>query len=176
MAIATAVTAPHARSIPVGASGPLEVLIIRNAEEPKGADVHLNDAGKARAKALVQWIPATYGKLDALIASHATPKSKRAAETLEPMATALHLKVQDQFATEDYKKLADKLLKDSEFAGKRILVCWNKGDIAKLAKALGAKDAPAWPDGQYDHIWRLKFDAGKVTLEDAAQKLPSRGK
>lgn len=175
VAVGTAAPGAHAWTVPGTAgvfAGPIEVLIIRNAEEPKGADVHLNDAGKARAKALAQWIPATYGKPDALFASHATDKSKRAAETLDPIAGALRLKVQDQFANEDYKKLAEKLLKDPEFAGKRILICWNKGNIDKLATALGAKQPPAWPDGQYDHIWRLQFGSGGVTLQDAAQKLP----
>ena len=60
VALVTAVTGAHAWSIPAGrfstsfGQGPLEVLIIRSAEEPKGSDVHLSAAGKARAKALAK--------------------------------------------------------------------------------------------------------------------------
>ena len=182
VAVVIVVTGARAWSVPLGgpstlpAPGPREVLIIRTAEEPKGSDVHLSEEGKVRAKALATWIPATYGKPTALFASHATDKSKRAAETLSPIAGVLRLKVQDQFANDDYAKLAEKLLKESEFEGKTILICWTKGNIANLAKALGARQTPAWPDGQYDHVWRLQFGARGVTLEDVVQKLPSPGK
>lgn len=153
------------------AAGPAEVLIIRSGEEPKGSDIHLSDAGKARAKALAHWIPATYGKPDMLFASRPTRQSRRAVETLESLADALKLKIQDPFTGDEYAKLADRLLKAPEFAGKRILICWTRGSIGRLATALGASDPPAWPETQYDHIWRLRFDAGRVTLEDTAQTL-----
>ena len=153
------------------AAGPLEVLILRSGEEPKGDDIHLSDVGKARAKALAQWIPATYGKPDFLFASKPTAKSRRATETLEPLAAALHLKVQEPFASADSVKLAARLLKEPEFAGKRIVICWMRGGIPDLAMALGAAKPPAWPDTQYDHIWRLQFAAGGVKFEDAPQKV-----
>ena len=171
-----AVTPPVHAFLGSAAGGPHEVLILRHAEEPKGADPNLNAAGKARAKGLAQWIPATYGKPDVLFANHATDKSRRAVDTLEPLAAALHLKIQDQFKNEDFQKLAARLLSDQQFAGKRILICWNKGNIAKLATALGVRKTPDWPDSQYDHIWRLQFGAGGVTLDDAVQKLPAGGK
>ena len=87
----------------------------------------MSAAGKARAKALADWIPATFGKPDALFASRATNKSQRTTETLGPTAAVLGLKIQDGLVNEDYKKLAEKLLKGPEFAGKRILICWTKG-------------------------------------------------
>ena len=130
LAVMMAITDARARSVQAG-RGPREVLIIRTGEEPKGADVHLSAAGKARAKALADWIPATYGKPDALFASHASNKSQRTTETLGPIAAVLGLKVQDGFASEDYNKLAEKLLKGPEFVGKRILICWTKGKAAK---------------------------------------------
>lgn len=157
------------------AAAPDEVLIMRSGEEPEGTDIHLNDAGKARAKALAQWIPATYGKPAFLFASHPTGQSRRAVETLEPLAAALRLKIQDQFANDEFAKLAARLLKEPEYAGKRILVCWTRSNIPKLASALGAKNPPDWPATQYDHIWRLKFGSAGVTLEDAVQ-MPPRGK
>ena len=46
-----------------------------------------------------------------------------------------------------------------------------RGNIPALATALGVTMPPAWPASQYDHIWRLKFGAGRVTVEDLEQKL-----
>ena len=174
VAVGTATMGPRAWAARA-AAGPGEVLIMRSGEEPTGADIHLSDAGKARAKSLAQWIPATYGKPAFLLASHPTGQSRRAVETLEPLAAALHLKIQDQFANDDFAKLAAKLLKESEFAGKRVLICWTRSFIPNLAIAIGAKNPPVWPATQYDHIWRLQFESAGVTLEDAVQTLP-RGK
>lgn len=155
----------------LSAAGPKEVLIIRSGEEPKGSDIHLSDEGKARAKALAQWIPATYGKPDVLIASKPTGSSRRAVETLEPLAAALKLKIQDQAPSGDFAKLAARLLKEPEFAGKLIVICWMRGSIPDLATALGASKPPAWPDTQYDHVWRLQFGSSGVTMDDAVQRL-----
>jgi phosphohistidine phosphatase SixA len=158
------------RSSAAPAAGPREVLIVRNAEEPKGSDIHLSDDGKTRAKTLAQWVPATYGNPDVLIASQPTDKSRRSIETLEPIAAALRLKIHSDFSNDDFAKMVDKIKNDAAFAGKRVLICWNRGNIQNIALALGVKQPPAWPDGQYDHLWRLQFDAGKVTLEDIKQR------
>jgi hypothetical protein len=165
------VTAGAAGGAGLSAAGPIEVLILRSGEEPAGSDIHLSDAGKARAKALATWIPAKYGNPDFLFASKPTQQSRRAVETLEPLASALKLKVQDPFASDDFAKLAARLLKEPEFAGKRIVICWMRGNIPNLATALGAAKPPAWPDTQYDHVWRLQFGTGGVILEDTKQAL-----
>jgi hypothetical protein len=160
------------RTAAAAVAGPREVLMVRNAEEPPGSDVHLSAEGKARAKALATWIPATYGKPDALFASTPTNNSHRAVETLEPLATALKLKIHDTFANDDFAKMVALVLSDSAYAGKRVVIAWQRGNLPNIAKAFGVKDPPAWPSGQYDHLWRLQFTGAAVTIEDVVQKGP----
>ena len=145
--------------------------MVRNAEEPPGSDVHLSVEGKARAKALATWIPATYGAPDALFASKPTASSRRAVETLEPLAAAFKLKIQDTFANEDFAKMAAMVLSDAAYSGKRVVIAWQRGNLPNIARAFGVKEPPAWPAGQYDHLWRLQFAGAAVTLEDVVQKV-----
>ena len=152
-------------------AAPREVIMLRNAEEPPGSDVHLSADGKARAKALATWIPATYGQPDALFASKPTTNSRRAVETLEPLGAALKLKIQDNFANEDYAKMVATVLSDAAYSGKRVVIAWQRGNLQNIAKALGAQQAPAWPAAQYDHVWRLQFTGTGVTFEDVVQKV-----
>jgi len=152
-------------------TGPREVLMVRNAEEPPGSDAHLSPEGKARAKALATWIPATYGEPDALFASKPTTNSRRAVETLEPLAAALKLKIQDNFANEDYAKMVATVLSDAAYSGKRVVIAWQRANLPNIAKGLGVKQPPAWPAGQYDHLWRLQFTGTAVTVEDVVQKV-----
>jgi broad specificity phosphatase PhoE len=156
------------RAVPV--AGPREVIMVRNAEEPPGSDVHLSAEGMARAKALARWIPATFGQPDALFASTPTKNSRRAIETLEPLAAALKLKIQDNFANEDFAKMVATVMADGAYTGKLVVIAWQRGNLPNIAKAFGAKEPPAWPAGQYDHLWRLKFTGTAVTLEDLVQK------
>jgi hypothetical protein len=150
---------------------PREVILLRNAEEPPGSDVHLSAEGKARAKALATWIPATYGKPDALFASKPTTNSRRAVETLEPLAAALKLKIQDNIANDDFAKMVATVLSDGAYTGKRVVIAWQRGNLPNIAQAFGARQPPAWPAGQYDHLWRLQFTGTAVTVEDVVQKV-----
>ena len=152
-------------------AGPREVILVRNAEEPPGTDVHLSTEGKARAKALASWIPATYGAPDALFASKPTANSRRAVETLEPLAAALKLKIQDTFANEDFAKMVAAVMSDAAYTGKRVVIAWQRGNLPNIARAFGVKEPPAWPAGQYDHLWLLKFTGTAVTVEDVVQKV-----
>ena len=152
-------------------AGPREVIMVRNAEEPPGSDVHLSAEGQARAKALATWIPATYGEPEALFASKPTASSRRAVETLEPLAAALKLKIQDTFANDDFAKMAATVLSDGAYTGKRVVIAWQRGNLQNIARAFGAKQPPDWPAGQYDHLWRLQFTGTAVTVEDVVQKV-----
>ena len=157
------------------AAAPREVLMVRNAEEPPGSDVHLSAEGVARAKALATWIPATFGQPDALFASTPTTTSRRAVETLEPLAAALKLKIQDTFANEDFAKMVATVLSDAAYTGKLVVIAWQRGNLPNIARAFGVKEPPAWPAGQYDHLWRLKFTGTAVTIEDVVQKVQIPG-
>ncbi len=160
----------------LAAAVPAEVLIVRHAEQPThGSQVHLSAIGRARAAALPRLFPARFAAPTVLFATRASKESNRPFETLQPLAQALGLRIDDRFPDEAYAQLASTILTSAAYAGAHILICWHHGTIPALAAQLGAVHAPArWPDAQYDHVWQLRYRGGAVTFEDRqAPLLPS---
>ena len=149
-------------------------MLMRHGEdegEPKG-DFHLNKQGMKRAEALPRLFGSRLPKPDVIIATHATKGSNRPVETVEPLARALNLQIDSRFRDDDYAALAQALLTDPRYEGKIVLVCWHHGKIDNLAKALGVKRAPRWPDAQFDHVWVIDSKkSGRAELTDVPQKL-----
>jgi len=157
---------------------PATILLIRHAEKLTDGRIDLSPAGFARAKDLPQIFVgprATFPRPDVLFATHASKKSNRPFETIEPLSHALNLPVNTDFMDDDYAGLA-RLLLSGRYAGKVVLVSWHHGKLPELAAALGIDPQPArWPDTQFDRVWRLdwKPDAAgiKPTLTDLPQDL-----
>jgi|HubBroStandDraft_6_1064221.scaffolds.fasta_scaffold207348_2 hypothetical protein len=147
---------------------PAEVLIIRHAEQPaRGSLVHLSDVGRARAAALPSLFPTRFAKPAFLFATRPSKESERPLETLQPLAQALRLRIDDKFPDDAYAQLASTILTGATYAGAHVLICWHHGLIPALAAALGAAHAPArWPEAQYDHVWQLRYGADGVTFDD----------
>jgi phosphohistidine phosphatase SixA len=152
-----------------GAGLPAEVFLIRHAEEPP-TGVHLDDRGRARAKGLVGLFSERFNRPTALFATQSSSHSARAVETLQPLADALHLSIDERFATLEYEPLASAILKGS-YAGGHVLACWHRESIADLAGALGVKHPPQWPSGQYDRLWWIRFENDGVKFSDEPQRL-----
>ena len=165
----------HARAL--GAAGaaatPLEVLLIRHAEEEKShPDEHLNAEGRKRANGLAGMFLAQFAPPGLLFAARSSKASHRSMETLTPLSAALGLKIDDSFANTQYRDLAKAILTRPDCAGKRILVCWHQENLPQLARALGAKGGPSdWPGKQFDHVWRLQYSAQGVAFSDVVQRL-----
>jgi len=157
-----------ARAAP--AAGPAEVLLMRHGEEPPHGP-HLDDRGRARAAALVKMFPSRFAIPTALFATQPTKASARSTETLQPLAAALHLPVDASVPELQYLRLAKAILTKRAYAGGHIVICWHHDTITKLAEALGAPQPPPWPAKQYDHIWRLRYAAGRATLADEPERL-----
>jgi hypothetical protein len=147
---------------------PAEVLIIRHAEQPgRGSQVHLSDLGRARAAALPTLFPTPFATPAFLFATRSSKESDRPIETLQPLAAALRLRIDDRFPDDGYAQLASTILTGASYAGAHVLVCWHHGTIPALAAALGAAHAPArWPDAQYDHVWQLRFGRDSIMFDD----------
>jgi len=147
-------------------AGPNEVLIIRHGEEPKDGP-HLNDEGRARAKALVGLFRDPFGVPTSLFAAQSSKHSERSVETLEPLSKALGLPIDSRFNDGEFKKLAETVLHGSRHAGGNIIICWHRETIQDLAAALGVTSPPEWPSEQYDHIWRIRYSKDhKITFTD----------
>lgn len=116
-------------------------------------DPNLSDAGQARADRLARYVPDTFGMPDFIIATAPSRHSNRPFQTVEPLAKALSLTVDQGWADQDYGSLAEALLSEPRFTGKHIAVCWHHGNIPNMLHALGA------PDGAYPDPWgRDVFD------------------
>jgi broad specificity phosphatase PhoE len=157
---------------------PAHVLIIRHAEKPEGDSPDLSPRGKERARALRNLFkksesrPKKFPTPDFIFAAKDSKKSHRPRETVKPLAKRLELKVNDDYADEDFAKLAHELLHDPRYAGKTVLVSWHHGKIPELAAKLGADAPKHWNDKVFDRVWRIDYDkSGKARFRDLPQQL-----
>ena len=160
-----------ARGVAAATSGPSVIMLIRHGEDAGQRDFNVNPRGYQRAAALPKLFGARLPKPDVIVATRATKGSNRPVETVEPLAKALNLPIDNRFRDDDFRALAESLLSDERYDGKVVLVCWHHGKIPKLAKALGVKDPPPWPDAQFDHVWVIEPKKRSARFEDVHQTL-----
>jgi hypothetical protein len=150
---------------------PATILLIRHAEKLTDGRIDLSPTGFERASLLPKVFSLAGARPDlpipqVLFATHISEHSNRPVQTVTPLATALHLPIDDSFTNDEYPALATALL-SGKYAGKVVLVVWHHGKIPQLASALGAiPPYTPWPDTQYDRIWRIDYVNGKATLQD----------
>jgi hypothetical protein len=158
---------------------PAEVVIIRHAEKPDEGN-ELSLAGRERAAALLPYFfgnPAVleFGRPMAIYAQaqkHAT-SSLRSIQTVQPLADALHLKINDAFERDDYKKMVAEIKRETKYDGHTVLICWEHKVIPEIAKEFAADDAPKkWRDDAFDRTWVLTLKSGhRYKFNDLPQKL-----
>ncbi len=155
------------------AGKPRQILIIRHGEKTGDkTDPHLNPRGYARAAALVRLFPSRFDTPQFLFATHQSAHSNREVETIEPLAGALHMRIDSRFADEEYAALAKELLSRPVYADKNLLLCWHHGRIPELAAALGVSHPPApWPDAQFDRVWKIEYSGGSAQFTDLPEHL-----
>ena len=148
------------------------ILMIRHAEKPRSG-TGLAVAGQERAQAYVIYfqnylLNSNLVKLDYLFAAADSSESQRPRLTIEPLATAIGLKINDKHKDKDYQKVADDILQNSKYDQSNILICWHHGEILDLAAALGAPGlppsptwpTPPWPKEVYGWVLQLCYDDG----------------
>lgn len=156
-------TPPGVSPFPAG-TGPAKLLIMRHAEKTGNKrDPNLSDAGAQRAEKLVSYIPKQFGTPEFLFAATSSKRSSRPFETLEPLAKALGLKIDERFDDEEYDELVEYLAK-AAYAEKFGVISWRHSDIPSLVAALGAPDGTYpedWPEDLYDVVIEMTFGNGK---------------
>ena len=158
--------------VEAASSGPATIMLIRHAEDGGDVNFHLSPEGAKRAQALPQLFGPRLPKPDIIIATRASKASDRPMETVEPLAKALHLPIDNRFKDDDYEILAHELLTDQRYAGKIVLVCWHHGKLPKLARALGVSDTPKWSNRQFDRVWIIDYSKkGRARAQDVGQRL-----
>jgi hypothetical protein len=158
---------------------PAEVIIIRHAEKPvKGNELSLE--GRERAEALAPYFLGTAELLEfkAPVAIYAPlptheHSSVRSAETVAPLAGALHLTINQTFRKDQIGDLVEEIDSDPRYSGKTVLICWEHKVIPDIAKAFGVEDSPKkWHGETFDRTWIIKFQSGaKPVFRDLPQKL-----
>lgn len=137
-------------------SGPGRILLMRHAEKPGDkADLHLSDAGKARAERLATYIPKTFGKPDFIFAAAPTNHSLRSIETVTPLAAALGIEVHHDIEDANFEDLVAELYSNPVYSGKTIVICWHHGKLPEIATLLGAAEGSypsPWPQGTFNLI------------------------
>jgi hypothetical protein len=140
---------------------PAAIILMRHAEKPPDKSrAELSEAGRARAARLVVRVPELLGRPDVLLAAADKTGSIRPRETLEPLAAATGLAIR-QFPDHESERLAEALLTDPDFAGRRLVISWRHKALPTLARALGAppKLCPdPWPQALYDLILRFDYE------------------
>jgi hypothetical protein len=143
---------------------PQFILVMRHAEKPADpVDPNLTAAGQARATALAKYIPDTFGEQDFIFASAISKHSARPYETVQPLSKRTGVPIDAIIADQDYAVLAQDLLSDASFAGKRTVVCWHHGNIPSLMHALGAAsgDYPdPWDPSVFNLILKIDYSVG----------------
>jgi hypothetical protein len=143
---------------------PATILLMRHAEKPGAPDdPHLSQEGRRRAEKLARYIPEEFGRPDFLFAASGKPSSRRPKETLEPLAAATGLPIDDHASDKHSEAFAGTLLSDPQYDGASIVVSWRHDALPTLAYALGAKPGEVpnpWPDDLYGLILRFDYEEG----------------
>jgi hypothetical protein len=159
---------------------PAEVILIRHAEKPDEGN-ELSLAGRERAAALVPYflenpVVLKFGRPVAIYAQsqkHAT-SSVRSIQTVQPLADSLHLKINNTFERDDYKKMVAEIKHDQKYDGHTVLICWEHKVIPEIAKEFAADDAPQkWRGTAFDRTWILTATKSdhRYKFDDLPQKL-----
>jgi hypothetical protein len=141
------------------------ILIIRHAEKPE-VGFELTPAGVARAHAYVGYFehfkiddqPVT---LDHLFCAADSKGSHRPRLTVEPIASALNLPLDNRFSAKDPAGLDAEIR--SHPHGHTLLICWHHGAIPGVLESLGADPTALlpqgkWPDATFDWVIELRYD------------------
>lgn len=156
---------------------PKNVIIIRHAEKIPG-ESHLNLRGHERAAALAHYFSGTPLYNDPApthifaAALSAPDASIRPIQTCTPIANHYNLPLNIAFKRTETNQLAQELLKNPQYDGSTVLICWSHGHIRPIVLALGGEDPGKWPEETFDQVYLLTFDdSTKPKLQKILQKL-----
>jgi phosphohistidine phosphatase SixA len=148
-------------------------LMVRHAEKPDSGN-ELSVAGQERAHAYAVSLQnyvlnGTLLELDYIVATADSSQSHRPRLTIEPLAKAMGMEINDKYQENDYQKLADHILQNSKYDESNILICWHHGEILELAAAFGVDantlppeshwPSPPWPGEVFGWLLQVCYDA-----------------
>jgi hypothetical protein len=142
-------------------TGPSRLIVFRHAEKTGDKrDPHLSLPGRQRAERLVEYIPATFGQPQFLIAARTSNRSRRPVETLEPLAAALALGLWAKIDDDEPAELIEALRGKQRYRGKLGVICWRHSELPGLLQALGVEPETfpkAWDENDYTTVIDVTF-------------------
>ncbi|NWA22396.1 histidine phosphatase family protein [Serratia liquefaciens] len=156
------------------------LIFVRHGEKPANDSGQLTCKGLNRALALPDVLLDRYGKPDFIFAAgpkeNKTGSSLRALSTIMPTAIRVGLPIGIQFHADDIAGLQQELLSD-KYQNSRIFIAWEHKNLDKAVKNIVAArggDAslvPEWPGSDFDSIFVVTLDQGKVSFRQEREGL-----
>lgn len=156
------------------------LIFVRHGEKPATDSGQLTCKGLNRALALPDVLLDRYGKPDFIFAAgpkeNKTGSSLRALSTIMPTAVRVGLPIGIQFHADDIAGLQQELLSD-KYQNSRIFIAWEHKNLDKAVKNIVAArggDAslvPEWPGSDFDSIFVVTLDQGKVSFRQEREGL-----
>jgi len=156
------------------------LIFVRHGEKPANDSGQLTCKGLNRALALPDVLLDRYGKPDVIFAAgpkeNKTGSSLRALSTIMPTAVRVGLPIGIQFHADDIAGLQQELLSD-KYQNSRIFIAWEHKNLDKAVKNIVAArggDAslvPEWPGSDFDSIFVVTLDQGKVSFRQEREGL-----
>ncbi|MCE9938242.1 MULTISPECIES: histidine phosphatase family protein [Serratia] len=156
------------------------LIFMRHGEKPANDSGQLTCKGLNRALALPDVLLDRYGKPDFIFAAgpkeNKTGSSLRALSTIMPTAIRVGLPIGIQFHADDIAGLQQELLSD-KYQNSRIFIAWEHKNLDKAVKNIVAArggDAslvPEWPGSDFDSIFVVTLDQGKVSFRQEREGL-----
>lgn len=156
------------------------LIFVRHGEKPANDSGQLTCKGLNRALALPDVLLDRYGKPDFIFAAgpkeNKTGSSLRALSTIMPTAVRVGLPIGIQFHADDIVGLQQELLSD-KYQNSRIFIAWEHKNLDKAVKNIVAArggDAslvPEWPGSDFDSIFVVTLDQGKVSFRQEREGL-----
>jgi phosphohistidine phosphatase SixA len=145
------------------------ILVMRHAEKPDDLnDDGLSDEGTAHAAKLASYIPKILGgPPDVIFAAADSKHSKRPRETVELLAKQTRATFDATIPDAEYHSITAKL-RNGDYAGKKVVVCWHHGHIPGIMGELGASQGDyfdRWPENLFNLVLKVEYPRGacKVT-------------
>ncbi|HGM5287045.1 TPA: histidine phosphatase family protein [Serratia liquefaciens] len=156
------------------------LIFVRHGEKPANDSGQLTCKGLNRALALPDVLLDRYGKPDFIFAAgpkeNKTGSSLRALSTIMPTAVRVGLPIGIQFHADDIAGLQQELLSD-KYQNSRIFIAWEHKNLDEAVKNIVAArggDAslvPEWPGSDFDSIFVVTLDQGKVSFRQEREGL-----
>ena len=141
------------------------VVLMRHCDkDEKYSETHCTEKGARRAA----WLPSLFDgtRFDAPSYLYARKPEKprnvmRSIETLEPMSRTFDLDIDVHFGEDENEKLAEDVKKRLSEKGP-IIIAWKHERLPSLAKELGMEKPGTWKADDFDSIYVLSYESGKL--------------